>query len=200
MKIFIILSYFFIITPTYLTAQEEKPETLPYHQIPDFGDQYTVQTVLARMIDGLGYRYYWATHELREADLMFTPGNDGRIVKETLHHIFLLTNTIMNAIKGQPIILPNTFREYTWDEKRKATLENIKAASDFLKSNGPPSPEDMKMIFQRGDKTSEYPLWNLLNGPLADAIYHTGQIVSHRRSAGNPLHPGVSVFIGKTKE
>ena len=58
----------------------------------------------------------------------------------------------------------------------------------------------MQVIFQRGNELYPYPVWNLLNGPLADAIYHTGQVVSFRRTSGNPLQKGVNVFIGKTKE
>jgi hypothetical protein len=56
-----------------------------------------------------------------------------------------------------------------------------------------------KIIFDRGGKISDYPLWNLLNGPLADAINHVGQIVSFRRSAGNPIPAGVNVFRGTHK-
>ncbi|MEN8845082.1 MAG: hypothetical protein ABF261_02240, partial [Candidatus Arcticimaribacter sp.] len=58
----------------------------------------------------------------------------------------------------------------------------------------------MQVIFQRGTEQYRYPIWNMLNGPLADAIYHTGQVVSFRRTTGNPIQKGVNVFIGKTKE
>jgi hypothetical protein len=36
------------------------------------------------------------------------------------------------------------------------------------------------------------PFWHLINGPMADALTHTGQISSFRRLAGNPAprsHP-----------
>ena len=57
--------------------------------------------------------------------------------------------------------------------------------------------DQVKVIFQRGEKTSTYPIWNLINGPITDAIYHCGQIVSFRRSSGNPIPPGVNVFLGE---
>ena len=53
-----------------------------------------------------------------------------------------------------------------------------------------------KIIF--GDKA--YPFWNAINGPIADALWHCGQIVSFRRSSGNPFPKGVSVFTGKVRK
>ncbi|NNF21370.1 MAG: hypothetical protein HKN67_05475, partial [Saprospiraceae bacterium] len=60
--------------------------------------------------------------------------------------------------------------------------------------------ENMKITFRRGENTSSYPFWNLLNGPLADAMWHTGQVVSHRRSSGNPFDSTVSLFSGKKRK
>ena len=54
----------------------------------------------------------------------------------------------------------------------------------------------MKVVFDRQGKISSFPVWNLMNGPLQDAIYHTGQIVSFRRTTGNPIPKGVNVFLG----
>ena len=70
----------------------------------------------------------------------------------------------------------------------------------LLKSSSSDDLEDYMVRFESADKFSEFPFWNLLNGPIADAINHVGQVVSFRRSSGNPIHPGVRVFIGKTKE
>ncbi|HNP07210.1 MAG TPA: hypothetical protein PKN99_06270 [Cyclobacteriaceae bacterium] len=53
------------------------------------------------------------------------------------------------------------------------------------------------MVFQSGDKKTEYPFWNLLNGPIADAIWHVGQVVSFRRSSGNPINSKAEVLLGK---
>lgn len=186
--------------PMSLFAQDTKDSNPPYHQIPDAPEAYSPQTVLARTIDGLGYRYYWATKDLRPEDLEFLPGNEGRPTKDVLNHLHGLVSVVLNAVKGSPNVRLRTEIEMTWEEKRTSTLEMLKEASDLLVSETPPNPEDIKIIFQRGEQTSEFALWTLLNGPLADAIYHTGQIVSFRRSSGNPTHPGVSVFAGKTKE
>jgi hypothetical protein len=39
------------------------------------------------------------------------------------------------------------------------------------------------------------PFWYIINGPLADALTHIGQINSFRRIAGNPA-PKARVFFG----
>jgi len=178
-----------------LGSLEAQESALPYEQIPTAPENYDAQNILSRMIDGLGFRYYWATEELRPADLLYTPGNDGRNCIETLDHILSLSNTILNAAKN----VANSRQDWSdlsWEEKRAMTLRNFKEASDLFRAMKPKQLEKQKLIFERNDKRSEYPLWNLINGPIADAINHVGQIVSFRRSAGNPLPKGVNVFKG----
>jgi len=192
--------FLFLLLPLLSIAQETETDELPYHQIPNAPEQYTEQAILARMIDGLGYRYYWATKDLRDEDLNFNPGNEGRPAKDVLKHLYGLSEMILNTIKAEPNVRPLPELEMTWEEQRAKTLLFLKEASDILRSAEHPEPEDMKIIFQRGEKQSEFPFWNLLNGPLADAIWHTGQIASFRRSSGNPVDPGMNVFMGKTRE
>ena len=107
---------------------------------------------------------------------------------------------IKNAAMNEPNIRGEEEEEMTWEEKRAKTLLNIKAASDELKGKSAEELNTLKIIFKRGEQESTFPLWNLLNGPIADAIYHCGQIVAFRRASGNPQDPGVSVFSGKTRE
>ena len=87
----------------------------------------------------------------------------------------------------------------SFEEKRKATLENLQTAANLLRS-GAVKLEDCKIVFQNGDNTSEFPFWNQLNGPIADALWHCGQVVSFRRSSGNPFNSKASVFTGKVRE
>ncbi len=182
------------------TFSQDQSSELPYYQIPDYPDKYTAETVAARMVDGLGYRYYWATEGLRPEDLSFKPSENGRTTDETLDHILGLTNTLANATKKEPNIRNNNREELSFEEKRRKTLMNIKTASDILRTAKEGEIKEFLVIFQRGEQSSEYPFWNMLNGPLADALWHVGQIVSHRRSSGNPLNPKVSVFRGKNRE
>ena len=75
----------------------------------------------------------------------------------------------------------------------------LKEASDILKASDPAEMEQFNLVFQRGEKQSVSPFWNLLNGPLADALWHTGQVVAFRRASGNPIDGRVSVFQGKLR-
>ena len=178
----------------------QQTEELPYHQIPEAPEQYTPAAVAMRMIDGLGYRYYWATQDLTEADLSYKPSEDSRTILETLKHIRGLSNTTKNAVLNQPNIRSENQVEPNLAQLRAQTLNNIKLAADVLRNDLQADLNKSNMIFQRGERKSEFPFWNLLNGPLADAIYHTGQIVAFRRAAGNPLPSGVNVLTGKTRE
>lgn len=171
-------------------------DTLPYGQIPESTSEYTSATVMARMIDGLGFRYRWATEGLTDTDLNYQADSTLRTSFETLEHVFSLSQTILNGVQNTANIRSGDKSEYTWEVMREKTLINIKTASKILWSNPEMDLNDIKIIFQRGEKTSEYPMWNLINGPIADAIWHCGQVVSYRRSSGNPIDPRVNVFRG----
>lgn len=173
---------------------------LPYHQIPDYPEKITAGTTIGRTLDGLGYRYYWATEGLTEKDLAYEPGNEGRPANDVLDHLHGLSSMILNTAKKMPNIRPRPELNLTWEEKRATTLQNIKAASDIFKASSDEEIADFKIIFKRGEAENSVPVWHLFNGPIDDAISHVGQITSYRRSAGNPINPFVNVFMGKTKE
>ena len=174
--------------------------TIPYHQIPDYPEEYSAATVAARMIDGLGYRYYWATESLREEDLDYKPSEDSRTAREVLEHLHGLSTTILNAASQKANIRSSAEEEeLSFAQRRQKTLENFEQASKLMKASKEGKVDDFEIIFKRGEKTSTFPFWNMLNGPMADAIYHVGQIVAYRRASGNPLNPRVSVFMGKTR-
>ena len=177
----------------------ENPE-LPYYQIPEYPHEYNACTAIARVVDGLGFRYYWATEGLRHEDLQFKPSEHGRTTDETLDHILGLVSVVLNAVKEVPNVRPApTPRPTEFSEKRRLTLLRLKEASDILRVSPPEKMKDFELVFQRGETTSEYPFWNLLNGPLADALWHVGQVVSHRRTSGNPFNSKASVFQGKLR-
>lgn len=179
-----------IITVT--TSAQNKPY---YYQIPDTPAVYTAATVAARLIDGLGFRYFWATERLTEKDLVFRPSKGARTTLETLQHIDGLTNILLNAVSKQSTKVSAANKKLSFAELRQQTLQQIQAASELLKQPGA-KPEDMDMVFERDSSKQEYPFWNLVNGPIADALWHVGQVVSFRRSSGNPFPKGVSVLQG----
>jgi uncharacterized damage-inducible protein DinB len=181
---------------TNLTIAQQKE--LPYKQIPDYPDVFNADNVAARVVDGLGFRYYWATEGLTEGDLSYQPSEDVRTIRQTLEHIYGLSRTIVNAPQSKVNSPPE--ENLSFDELRRRTLENIQLASTLLKEGKEGDMENYRIIFKNGDNTTEYPFWNMLNGPMADAIYHTGQVVAFRRAAGNPIPSGVRVFLGTRTE
>jgi hypothetical protein len=194
-----ILSYCLIIfsTASSLLAQEVK---LPYYEIPNYPEVYTPGTVAARVVDGLGFRYYWATEGLRVEDLTYKPNADARSTEETLLHIYDLSLILANTTQNVPTETGGKAPQFSFEELRKKTLENIKTASDRLKNIKDDELEKAKMIFKGTNGATEFPFWNLLNGPIDDALWHVGQVVSFRRSSGNPFNDKVSVLRGKIRE
>ena len=183
---------------TSFSYSQNTDSSLPYYEIPEAPEKFNACTVAARTIDGLGFRYYWATEGLRAEDLQFKPNEEARNVEATIDHILGLTTVVLNAVKNQPN--SRSDENLSFEEKRKRTLLNIQEASNLLKEMKPKQMKKLKVIFQRGENRSEYPFWNILNGPLADAIWHVGQVVSFRRSSGNPLNSRASMFSGKLRK
>lgn len=180
-----------------INAQDLTVEQLPYYQIPDYPESYTAGTVAARMVDGLGFRYYWATEGLRDEDLAYKPSAEARTTAETIDHLYGLSKVIVNATLQKPNVSTNE-PEMSFQEKRKQTLINIKTAADILRVSNDLSK--YTIVFERESGTSEFPFWNNLNGPIGDALWHCGQVVLLRRSSGNPFNSKASVFTGKVRD
>ena len=192
---------FFIIILIMTTEMSiQGQNTLPYHEIPSNPDTYSAGNVMGRLVDGLGFRYYWATESLGEEDLKYQPSVEGRTMDETLDHIYGLSLTIANAPQSIVNVRPADWSEMTFEQKREQTLMNFQKASELLKTGSPDDMEGYRVIFKRGENRSESPFWNMINGPIADAIWHTGQVVLMRRAAGNPINPKVSFFTGRLRE
>ena len=188
-------TYLSIICAFSLNTLSWSQTDLPYKEIPSFPSNYTQGTIISRMIDGLGYRYYWATKDLRAKDLDFRPDTHARSIYETMEHIYGLSIMVLNASKNQVNQRADT-SQMKVNDLRLATLENLELASEKVSSLN--NLEDFNILFQNSSKRKTLPFWYVLNGPLADAIYHTGQIVSFRRTSGNPMNSKVNVLMGKT--
>lgn len=181
-----------------LQSQNTMNDSLPYAIIPEAPQEYTAGTVVSRMVDGLGFRYFWATELLTDNELDYAPGNDGRTIRQTMEHIYGLSKVVLNSAKKQATDRTIKGQKLNYIEQRKATLENLKLAS-MLFANSKDLNEH-PVIFKGANGETEFPFWNNINGPIEDAIWHSGQIVVLRRSAGNPINPKVNVLVGKLNE
>ena len=192
MKQATLLLYFIFAFNMELYSQDQ----LPYREVPEYSNSYSAGTVASRIIDGLGFRFYWATDSLAESDLAFKPSEEGRTVFETIQHIYNMSWMIRNSTTAA--INNREEDNLDYSTMRKQTLINLQIASqNLLKSD---NLDDMKIIFEGKNGKVEYPFWNNLNGPIADCIWHVGQIVSFRRTNGNPMASNISFFTGKVKE
>ena len=185
------LLFFIFFTIIFTMNAQEK---LPYYEIPKMEETYTAQTTVARMIDGLGFRFYWASEGLTEKDLSYQPIGKGRTCIETIDHIYdlsatmlRLTNTDFKQIKAKD--------EMTFLEMRKQTLLNLEALRNkVLLTN------DLSELSVKKEDKITIPFFYMINGPIADAIWHTGQISSFRRSSGNPINSKVNHFSGTIRD
>ena len=193
------MNKFLIFPIVLLLTMQSLAQELPYRQIPDYPEAYTEGTVAARVVDGLGFRYYWATEGLRPEDLSFKPSAEARTTGETVDHLLSLTTVLLNAVTHK-INEGGIDMNMSFAEKRKTTLLNIQAASEILKRSTAKELEGYTMVFKSANGTSEFPFWNLLNGPIDDALWHVGQVITFRRSSGNPFNSKVSVLQGKVRE
>tara|TARA_R110001583_G_scaffold74189_2_gene205644 strand:- start:638 stop:1189 length:552 start_codon:yes stop_codon:yes gene_type:complete len=180
------------------SQENELHDNTPYFEVPNYDNEvYTAGSVAARMVDGLGFRFRWATENLMEEDLNYKPNEESRSIGETIEHILGLSRVIVNSTlklktdvtKEQPIL--------SYAEKRNEALKNLKKASDILKRTT--DLASFKIEFVSANGTSEYPFWNQINGPIADAIWHAGQIASFRRTSGNPISSKVQFLQGTIK-
>ena len=193
--VFLTLLLTFLI-PCSIFAQSEPH----YYQLEDYPNGYTSGLVAARLVDGLGYRFYWATDSLTAENLRYAPGEDARSIEETVDHIYNLVVILRNALEEKPTEFPINIGDQDYDQKRATILDNIQVASGILQKSSDDDFQRYQMVFQSSDGSkTTYPFWNLLNGPIADALWHTGQIVSFRRSAGNPFTTKASMLRGKVR-
>jgi len=180
-----------------MSMNAQQSAGLPYAQIPEPSDQYSAGAVVSRLIDGLGFRYFWATEGLRAEDLGYRPSSEARTSEETIDHILGLSYVILNSALKQ-VNEPRDEQVLSFEQKRKQTLENLEKASTILRSAE--DLEEFKVIFKGEEANRVFPFWNQINGPISDAIWHCGQLVLLRRASGNPFNSKVSVFTGKVRE
>jgi uncharacterized damage-inducible protein DinB len=184
-----------LILTNVLSSVGQSPTADFFRQLPEYTDDYTAPMVASRLIDGLGFRFYWGTADLRTEDLSFRPSEGARSLEETLDHVLILSSIINATVQGESfngLSLENK----TYDEKRLMTLNELQSAREKLQSL---TDKELSGLRIRIGTQTDLPFWNLINGPIADAINHVGQIITFRRTTGNPINPKISVLLGTVK-
>jgi hypothetical protein len=163
---------------------------LPYYSIPDAPKEMNASNVLVRLLDGIGFRYRWATEELKKADMDFQPCDSSMDIQELMKHIHGLLNVSEAFLTGKDIV---PIGELELKERRKATLDTILRIRKAL--NEIDDVYLAKRMYKPPWREGKYPIWTLINGPLCDSLTHIGQIASWRRIHNNPI-VGANVFDG----
>ena len=166
----------------------DKNQELPFEDISKTPNDLTATNTLLRMVEGLAFRYRWATENLSEENIKFKPHPTSMSVEEVNAHIFDLVDSTNRVFGGEK---QNKDSLNSFHKLRIKSLNILADLSERLKEM---SDEDLLEIEKNTSR--KLPFWYWINGPLADALTHVGQITSWRRIAGNPQLKGINVFIG----
>ena len=163
---------------------------LPYTNIPEPPRTMSATTVLIRLIDGIGFRYRWATEGLREEDMSFQPCETSMKIDELLAHIHRLLMISESYLTDKDLVKIEPVELY---ERRRLTLDTVVRLKEALFTFDDSYLADR--MYKVPWSSEELPIWYLINGPLSDVLTHIGQIASWRRINENPIHRA-NVFFG----
>lgn len=165
---------------------------IPYQTLPKPPSELSEGKVIARFVDAIGFRYHTATDGLTVKEISFRPTKESMDMYQLLLHIYQLISWTSTAFK-----LPyTTKKEFTdFEELRLETLELCQQFSQFLQQLSASDIAEVSVYLKRKDQ--HFSFWYLINGPLADALTHIGQVNSWRRIAGNPI-ARISPFTGES--
>ena len=153
-----------------------------FYEIPGYPEGGSATSVLTRLLDGLGFRFHWATEGLRPEDYAFRPAEDVMSVTELVRHVWGLVNWVGISVLGGPYHRPERVEAI-----RDQVLEIIWELRVAFHSM---DEECLERLTIEGR-----PFWHIINGPISDALTHVGQINSFRRLSGKPVY-GANVFTG----
>ena len=163
---------------------------LPYREIPPAPLALAPGAVLARLVDGLAFRYRWATEGLRSEDLTWQATPENMSIGDMLRHIYGLVYWVCESL-GVADQAPAPSKGAVSLELRRYTLEATQRLRNAFAEMG----EEALGLVRINARDSAKPFWNIINGPLCDALTHVGQINAWRRIMGNPA-PRADVFMG----
>ena len=174
--------------------------TFSFAEISSYPKNFSTGSVLARVIDGLGFRYYWATEGLTENDLLYSPGNNNRTTYQTLNHLYNMVDFMGNILENKTYHFPEPENGFDFSELRQKTLHRMEEIRNNLSDMENGDLEEKTIHLTVGGNPMDFSIWHMFNGPFTDSIFHIGQIISFRRANGNPVDPYVEPFFCKRIE
>lgn len=125
--------------------------------------------LLRHVIATLAYRGAIAVLDSPENFAMFHINETTRTPGEILAHIGDLLEGSLYLVKGELVYLKSS--PLPWEEEVNRVFSAMKELDSYLASDVPLA----------------HPVEKILQGPIADALTHVGQIVMLRRIAGKPV-------------
>ena len=164
---------------------------MPYEQLPDTPTHISANNILVRLVDAIGFRLKSATDGLEDDLGDFRVTESAMSIREVTKHIYQLLYWTYNSIDSQVSFDTSLL---TVEQFTEGSLQFCSQLSHHLSTMKDEELKSIKIHLRRTQ--TDYTVWYLINGPLADALTHIGQINSWRRAAGNPC-PRISPFTGE---
>jgi hypothetical protein len=163
-----------------------------FKSLPPGPDAVSGSAVLTRLVEGIGFRFLWATESLRDADLSYRPTPETMSIHELAAHVLGLATWVALAAGALPVAPTAPEPTTPFPEVRQRVLDVLAG----LRARLAASSDEQVAAVRIGLREESYPWPHLVNGPLADALTHIGQINMLRRASGNPT-PKANVFLGR---
>ncbi len=164
-----------------------------FRSLPPGPETVTGSAVLVRMVEGIGFRFTWATEGLRESDLSFRPTPETMCIAEQAGHVLGLVSWV--AVSGRR----DSRRPRSRPSRRPPSPRSGSGSCEvlaLLRARLAAMSDGEIGTIRIGSHAGPVPWPHLVNGPLADALTHIGQITVLRRASGNPM-PKANVFLGR---
>ena len=129
----------------------------------------SVRDLLRHSVATIAYRGGKTVRDAPQGYVDFRAGANVRTPIQILTHIGDLFDWALSIAKGRQVWRDSEPLE--WPDEVQRFFETLKAFDDYLASSGP----------------LHAPPEKLLQGPIADAMQHVGQLAILRRLAGNPI-------------
>jgi len=71
-----------------------------FRSVRDYPERQDANGLVIRLVDGLGYRFYWATEGLTQSDYDFSPGGGCQTIGEIMGHVWGLVNWVRMNMLG----------------------------------------------------------------------------------------------------
>jgi hypothetical protein len=169
-----------------------KTPSFDFRSLPPGSGNVSGSAVLVRLVEGIGFRFTWATEGLREPDLSFRTTPETMCIAEQAGHVLELVSWVAASAGAIPAGPQKPESPPPFPEVRQRVLEVLALLCARLAEM---SDEEIGAL-HIGSHAGPVPWPHIVNGPLADALTHIGQIAVLRRASGNPV-PKANVFLGR---